>query len=350
MIKQIFTIILFLSLSGLAYAAQPLKVLAIGNSFSEDATEQDLSSMAALGGHDIIIGNLYYPACSIERHWNNLTNDRGDYSFRKIYTDGRADTISNCTLTRALREEAWDIITFQQGSAVSGIYSSYRYLPALLKRVRQIVGTHPKFFWHQTWAYAPESTHPGFKKYSNDQMRMYAAILYCTKKVLADNPELKGLIPTGTAIQDARTSFLGNDLTRDGYHLDLTTGRYIASCTWYGVLFSKPFSIATYLPEGMTLEEGEICRKAAHEAIKNPYTIIDITLPSSSDHENAEKARAEIRRSEIKEAIPRFLSVVSQNHVKRENIEVNVCLDNIKFVTLRRNVSVRRERNEKTAV
>ncbi|MBD5328798.1 MAG: DUF4886 domain-containing protein [Bacteroides sp.] len=350
MTRKLFIILLFFSLFKVGYAAQPLKVLAIGNSFSEDATEQDLSAMAALGGHDIIIGNLYYPACSIERHWNNLTNDRGDYSFRKIYTDGRADTISNCTLTRALREEAWDIITFQQGSAVSGIYSSYRYLPALIKRVRQIVGNHPKFLWHQTWAYAPTSSHPGFKKYSSDQIRMYAAILYCTKRVLADNPELKGLIPTGTAIQDARTSFLGNDLTRDGYHLDFTTGRYIASCTWYGVLFSQPFSIATYLPAGMTLEEGEVCRKAAQEAIKNPYKIVDINSTRPSNDDKEESPRENWNSSEIKVANTQFLEMTSQNLVKRKNIEVNVCLDNIKFVTLRRNVSVGSQENVETFV
>ena len=211
-----------------AYGRQPLRVLAIGNSFSEDAVEQDLHALATLGGHEVILGNLYFPACSIERHWNNLKNDVPDYSFRKINANGTVDTINNCTMAKALRSEAWDIITFQQGSAVSGVYTSYRLLPQLIKRVRAMVGPRPKFLWHQTWAYAPYSTHPGFKKYSGDQMRMYAAILYCTKRVLADNPQLKGLIPTGTAIQDARTSFLGNDLTRDGYHLNLALGRYIA--------------------------------------------------------------------------------------------------------------------------
>ncbi len=29
------------------------------------------------------------------------------------------------------------------------------------------------------------------------------------------------IIPTGTAIQNARTSFVGDHMNRDGYHLDL---------------------------------------------------------------------------------------------------------------------------------
>lgn len=274
--QRIGLLLLLIVFSTLLSFGRPLRVLAIGNSFSEDAVEQDLHQLAVMGGHEIIIGNLYYPACSLERHWNNLLGDRGEYSFRKINADGRVDTISNCTMTRALRSESWDIITFQQGSAVSGVYSSYKYLGPLLKRVREMVGPRPKFLWHQTWAYAKDSDHPGFKKYSSDQIRMYAAILYCTRRVLADYPELKGLIPTGTAIQDARTSILGNDITRDGYHLDLIAGRYIASCTWYGVLFSSPFNIHTFLPGGLTMEEGEICRKAAEEAINHPFEIVNM--------------------------------------------------------------------------
>lgn len=262
--------------------ARPLRVLAIGNSFSEDAVEQDLYMLSTMGGHEIIIGNLYYPACTLERHWNNLKKENGEYSYRKINLSGEVDTIPNCTMQKALVDEPWDIITFQQGSALSGVYSSYRFLPSLLKRVREIVGSRPKFYWHQTWAYAPRSTHQGFKKYSGDQMRMYASILYCTRKVLADNPALTGLIPSGTAIQDARTA-LGPNLTRDGYHLDMIVGRYIASCTWYGVLFSAPVTLHTFLPRGMSIKEGEICRKASEEAIEHPYQVINLSNMLEAD-------------------------------------------------------------------
>ncbi|MDE6297252.1 MAG: DUF4886 domain-containing protein [Muribaculaceae bacterium] len=269
----IFAFLLFIC--GLSVNARTLHVLAIGNSFSEDAVEQDLHALASMGGYEIIIGNLYYPACNLQRHWNNLKKNKGEYSFRKINVNGKADTIPNCTMARALRDEPWDIITFQQGSALSGVFSSYRFLPNLIKRVREIVGNHPKFYWHQTWAYAPESTHKAFKTYSKDQFRMYASILYCTRKVLNENPELKGLIPTGTAIQDARTA-LGPDLTRDGHHLDLSVGRYIASATWYKVLFPNAHFITTYLPEGMTYNQATICHQAVIDAIAHPYEIINL--------------------------------------------------------------------------
>lgn len=283
--RQLLLLLTLLFTLNLSSVARPLRILSIGNSFSEDAVEQDLHSLVSMGGHEIIIGNLYYPACDLQRHWKNLKSNKGEYSYRKILVNGKADTIPNCTMGYALRDEAWDIITFQQGSAVSGVYSTFRFLPNILKRIREIVGNRTKFYWHQTWAYAPDSKHKAFKTYSNDQYRMYASILYCTRKVMKDNSELTGLIPTGTAIQDARTA-LGANLTRDGHHLDLVTGRFIASTTWYKTLFPTAHLMATYIPKGMTREEVAICQKAALEAIAHPYEIIDLgeeDLIESSD-------------------------------------------------------------------
>lgn len=276
MAKRCFIILLSLIFISGALQARPLRILAIGNSFSEDAVEQDLHSLAEMGGHELIIGNVYYPACNLQRHWNNLQNNTPEYSYRKINVNGKSDTIPNCTLSAALVDEPWDIITFQQGSAFSGVYSSYRPLSSLIRRVREIVGPRPKFYWHQTWAYAPGATHQGFKTYSGDQMRMYASIIYCTRKVLAGNPQLTKLIPTGTAIQDARTA-LGPNLTRDGYHLDLVVGRYIAACTWYKVLFPNSHFIASYLPHGLTTKEAAICHEAVAEAIAHPYEVTTLT-------------------------------------------------------------------------
>ena len=42
-----------------------VKVLAIGNSFSEDAIEQHLSALARAEGLNVIICNMYIGGCSI---------------------------------------------------------------------------------------------------------------------------------------------------------------------------------------------------------------------------------------------------------------------------------------------
>ncbi len=59
---------------------------------------------------------------------------------------------------------------------------------------------------------------------------MYQAIADAVKKAAKVN-KIKIVIPSGTAIQNARTSFIGDHLNRDGYHLDVKIGRYTAACT-----------------------------------------------------------------------------------------------------------------------
>lgn len=275
--KKLFSLFYAIALCvTIAFAGEPLRVLAIGNSFSVDAAEQYLHSVADGAGQSIVIGNLYIGGCSLDRHFDNITNDKPDYSYRKIGADGRADTVPDCTLRQGLLDEPWDVITFQQASHFSGQYETYSHLPELISMVRDIVGEHPRFLWHMTWAYSTDSEHSGFKNYGTDQLQMYEAIVDVAKQIMNENKELTGIIPCGTAIQDARTSEIraaGRELTRDGYHLDRRLGRYIASCTWFGVLFDDPTITTTFIPARVTDTEARLAREAARAAILHPFTI-----------------------------------------------------------------------------
>ena len=62
-------------------SAKELKVLAIGNSFSEDAVEEHLSSLAQAEGLTVVIGNMYIGGCSLQRHANNIVGAK-DLDFR----------------------------------------------------------------------------------------------------------------------------------------------------------------------------------------------------------------------------------------------------------------------------
>src|SRR5690625_7172324 len=46
-----------------------LRILAIGNSFSEDAIENYLHELAAEAGIKMIIGNMYIGGASLDLHW-----------------------------------------------------------------------------------------------------------------------------------------------------------------------------------------------------------------------------------------------------------------------------------------
>ena len=48
-----------------------VKILSIGNSFSEDAVEQHLHEIAEAAGVKVIIGNMYIGGCSLQKHLAN---------------------------------------------------------------------------------------------------------------------------------------------------------------------------------------------------------------------------------------------------------------------------------------
>ena len=64
-------------------------------------------------------------------------------------------------------------------------------------------------------------------------MTMYNAITNAVQEKIVPKIDPDGqfftIIPNGTAIQNARTSYLGDTLNRDGTHLTKDTGRLIAA-------------------------------------------------------------------------------------------------------------------------
>ena len=259
------------------WAAQQdtLKILAIGNSFSEDAIEQHLSPLVRAEGLNVIICNMYIGGCSIDRHVENLRGNKPEYRYRKFDVNGKVTEKWGYTLEAVLAEEDWDYVSLQQVSQSSGMPETYALLPELAEFVKARVPEDAVLMFHQTWAYAPGSNHGGFVNYDRDQMKMYQAIV---KTVNQEVPKvgISLIIPSGTAVQNARTSALGNDLTRDGFHLSFTHGRYIAACTWLeAVLGVNPVG-NSYCPEGMTAQECRLAQKAAHKAVRKPSKVTKI--------------------------------------------------------------------------
>ena len=272
--KKFFLSTLLLFISIVSFAAETVKILAIGNSFSVDAVEQYFHEICKSQGVDVIIGNLMIPGCPIERHYNNSLNDTPDYTYCKIDIDGNVVYTEKYTLLKGLQDEQWDYISFQQVSHFSGIYDTYKDLPALIKYVRSIVGQHPQFMWQMTWAYGEHSDHSGFANYNRDQNYMYNCIVDTAQRVQRENPELKIVIPSGTAVENARMLIYDepNQLTRDGFHMSLITGRYLISATWYSAIFRNIINPTTaYFPEGMSYELRIPIITAATSAIVNPF-------------------------------------------------------------------------------
>lgn len=255
-----------------------IRILAIGNSFSEDAIEHYLYDLAKAENIAIEIGNLYIGGASLSLHWKNANENQGAYTYRKIDVDGNKSQLHNISIQDALKDANWDYISFQQVSSLSGLYNSYNpFLQQLLDfTTKNSNNPEVKFILHQTWAYAKDSSHEGFIHYNSDQETMYASLAETYRRIYEDH-KFDLLVPAGTAIQNGRNTKIGDNFTRDGYHLDLNIGRYTAACTWFEALTNISVVGNHFHPENLKDFEIEIAQHSAHHAILYPdqVTILD---------------------------------------------------------------------------
>lgn len=265
-----------------------LKILAIGNSFSQDAMQMLYEIAIQEGYTEVVLGNLYDAGCTLEEHVQNIEQSKTAYNF--WYNSlGGWETRAAHTLLGGLQAEEWDIITLQQGSPASGVIDTYNEdIQTIVDYVNQNkTNPNAKMYWHMTWAYAKDSSQDVFYNvYKLDQMNMYNMIVDCVKQKVVPNTAFTDVIPCGTAIQNARTSYLGDTMNRDGYHLS-DMGRIIAGYTYFCLLTGKTLDTialkevpskllkSTEVMGNLYLTEGQrlVIAESVKNAIANPYTV-----------------------------------------------------------------------------
>ena len=256
-----------------------LKILAIGNSFSIDATAH-MRSILMDGGYDsVTVATAAIGGCTLQTHYGNILNDSASYEYW-INERGAWKITENRKLSDILIAEDWDIITVQQASHDSGRPTTYSYLQGILDYLKANEIGNAKILWHMTWAYQQDCLHTGFANYGKDQMTMYNAILNAVDTQVLTQPMVDGVIPAGTAIQNLRTSVLGDTLTRDGFHMSEGIGRYTVGLTWYAYLSGKSASTVDYVPSAFKDEITpylDLIYAAVDAAIANPYEVTDLS-------------------------------------------------------------------------
>ena len=253
------------------------KVLSIGNSFSDNATKHLYEIAKAYGYEEVIIGNLYIGGCDILTHRLNAFYNNANYIYRKASaeSDGVIINTPNSTMKYGILDEDWQYITLQQQSTKAGLPNSFKYLPQLANYVKsKATNKDVKIFWHMTWAYAWENNNSGFVNFDNDQYMMYEAIVNATKTAVLPVVNFDGVIPSGTAIQNARTGYLGDTFTvEDGYHLN-TRGEYVAGMTFVLALTGITNDELDKSKIDFTLSyDLDAFMEATTNAIENPFNI-----------------------------------------------------------------------------
>ena len=267
-----------------------IKILAIGNSYTIDGVEylDEIASASTIDRTKFAVYQCVLPSGSLTE-WVDLYETDG--TTRADRKAGLAlASVTSGTLKQILSQE-WDIIVLQQVSGDAIDYSTFN--PSLRKLVGYIREncTNQKvcIAWQLVWAYNSSYGNP---PYGIDR---YDAICNVCKQMVMDNG-IDVIIPTGTAIQNARNTSLNteHELTRDNTHLSYGVGRYVAACTWFCRLLTPIFnvpilgnsavhtvteeekSMSRYETSDVTADNNLLCQKCAFYANINMFDVTTI--------------------------------------------------------------------------
>lgn len=224
-----------------------IRILAIGNSFSEDATYY-LHQILDAAGVDNLVVNLFIGGCPLEKHWCNIERGAREYQLQVNGTK----TDRHVSIQDMLKESGWDVIVTQQASHDSGWLDTYEpFLGNIVAYLKENAGS-ARLFLHETWAYEKDSSHWNFARYNKDQQEMFTR-LKLAYTTMAQKYGLS-LIPSGELIQKLReTEFFREGakrcICRDGFHMNYLYGRYALGCMWAGSITGIAVKGNAYLPE-----------------------------------------------------------------------------------------------------
>lgn len=242
-----------------------MKILSIGNSFSDNA-QKYLYQVARANGEDRFkTYNLYIGGCSLYQHYVNMLADRRAYD---LQVNGMS-TGFPIAIKEALLSDRWDVVTIQQVSHQSFDYDTYQpYLSALAEYVRKCA-PQAKLCVHQTWAYLEGSERlqkdMGFEAPTD----MFAEVEKCYARA-AEEIDADGIIPAGKAMLKLYEYGLKN-IHSDSIHASAGVGCLAIALTWYEYLTGKDCSKTDtskiYFDTEVTAEEFDYAVRAAKEAI-----------------------------------------------------------------------------------
>lgn len=229
-------------------------ILAIGNSFSRDATAY-LANVCENLGISVHVVNLYIGGCSLEQHWSNIEKDAVAYQ----YQENGVVTDRYVSISEILKSKPWDYIVTQQSSHDSGWLDTYEPFAGLIFDYLKKEVPGAKICMQQTWAYEINSDHGCFIRYNRNQEEMYNRSR-ANYHAIADKYGVQ-LIPCGDVIQNIRkhpefnVADGGMSICRDGFHMHFLYGRFALACTWAKELLNANISDCTYIPSCCETEE-----------------------------------------------------------------------------------------------
>ena len=269
-------------------AAKTLSVLAIGNSFTKNATAY-LPALVEASPHNLVLKLAAIGGGPLDRHWKAVEVHEADPKAK----EGRI--YANLPLKHFLIMRSWDYVTIQQRSYISTDIETYRpYAEKLAGYIRKHAPT-AELVIHQTWAYRADD--PRFKSPRDSQENMYKQITFAYTTIAKELSVTK-IIPVGRAFQNARAhpdwQFVFPDpnfdykkavepalphqnhslnvgwrwkdgkLRLDGHHANIA-GSYLGAAVWYEFFFGDDVRKIKFVPVGLEESDAKFLREIARQ-------------------------------------------------------------------------------------
>jgi hypothetical protein len=263
-------------------AAKHVRLLAIGNSFSHNATHY-LPGIVEAAGDKLTFRTISIGGCPLERHWKNAD----------AFQHGSTDSLARAWTV--LTAEPWDFITLQQYSMHSFKLDTYRPYAKQLHDYLKQQCPKAEVLIHETWAYREDD--PLFKN-GFTQQDMYWGLRNAYETIAG---ELGcRILPVGDAFENARRdpawkhafpdpqfnpkgaspptlpdqthslnrgySWSGKSLKFDGHHAN-AAGEYLGAAVWFEFLFGHSVVGNSLVPSGLTADDVAILQRIAHQTV-----------------------------------------------------------------------------------
>ena len=258
--------------------SKPLKVLSIGNSYSND-TFWMLKDIAQSTGKELTVGVAHLSGGSLSQMWDAINNDEAISTYNKWTPANGHQQTASPKVKAIVEDEPWDIITFQQASTTAMDYSTYQpYLNNIVNYVKNNA-TNPnvRYGVNMPWVRPISNSSIGDKA---TQLQVNSQIVDACQQALFDEG-LEIFIPTGMAIMNGRSnSYLAavsDELTRDGSHLDEGVGRFLAAMTAFITLYGDHgIGSVSYNPSGVNDYHLYLSKIAAQKAVIEPFKVTEV--------------------------------------------------------------------------
>jgi hypothetical protein len=278
-----------------AAQARTVRVFAIGNSFSQNAT-QYLPQLAKEGGHELVLKKAELGGHSLQQHWSYVEANEANAD------DPKGKPYKGKSLRELLSDGTFDIVTIQQYSLLSSDVETYRPYAQKLRDFIKTLQPNAEIVVHQTWAYRSDAK--SFGKVDKEQRAQNQAEMW-QKSHDAYNTiagELGArVIPVGDAFwtvtsnpnwqykKDANYDFANpvhpnlpdqtnslnqgyfwtadKKLSFDANHAN-AAGCYLGALVWYGFLFGESPEKLTFVPNGVPADFATYLRQVAWATVQ----------------------------------------------------------------------------------